>query len=86
MDNPELIQPGDRVFLALPDNLNVPVEEFVTVLDAYFPGVDFEAAECDNLIRPEIIFTYRDPRALDRWLAEQKIAEAQENGIGVTLA
>lgn len=86
MDNPELIQPGDRVFLAVPDNLNVPAEDFVKVLDAYFPGVDFEAAECENLVRPAIIFTYRDPRALTRWLTEQQIAEAAENGVGVTLA
>lgn len=84
MEHPELIQPGDRVFLALPVILNRESHEVAEALDIYYPGVDFEAVECENLERPEIVFTYRDPRALDRWLAEQKIIEAVENGIGVT--
>lgn len=86
MDHPELIIPGDKVFLALPADLNHPPEDIAEALDAAYPGVDFEAVECGSQVRPEIIFTYRDPRALNRWLAEQKIVEAAENGVGITPA
>lgn len=86
MDNPELIIPGDRVFLAVPVDLERSTDDYAFLLDETYPGVDFEVVECDGQRRPEIVFTYRDPRALDRWLADQKIVEAAENGVGITPA
>ncbi len=85
MDHPELIQPGDRVFLAVPPNLNQRPEEVAVALDDTYPGVDFEVLEYEGQERPEIIFTYRDPRALGVWLDEQKVDKA-DKGVGLTLA
>lgn len=85
MDHPELIQPGDRVFLAVPPDLNQRPEEVAMALDETYPGVDFEVLEYAGQERPEIIFTYRDPRALATWLEEQKVDNG-DNGVGLTLA
>jgi hypothetical protein len=84
MEHPELIQPGDHVFMAVPPNMNQPPEEVAEALDGTYPGVDFEVFEADGQVRPEIIFTYRDPRALGAWLEDQKIDKA-DTVVGLTL-
>jgi hypothetical protein len=79
----ELIYPGDRVFLAVPPDLDRPSEVYAELLDEAYPGVEFQLVESEGLDSPEVVFTYRDPRALGAWLEEQKVDKA-DNGVGLT--
>lgn len=78
------LYPGDKIFLAVPPSLERIPEEYAVELDEAYPGLDFEVVESEGLTYPKIIFVYRDPRAMDHWLTEQRVADAAQNGIGLT--
>jgi hypothetical protein len=83
-----LIQPGDKVFMAIPSEhifrLDSDPVDFAGQLDREYDGVEFEIFATDDNVARGVLFVYRAPGALERWVREQEVRGASESVIGLT--
>jgi hypothetical protein len=78
-----MILPGDKVFLAMPADVNRVPEEDAEEFDATYPGADFEVIHA-KVPLPVVVFVYRDPDAYHEWRAARQVDTA-DDGVGLTL-